>query len=122
MEKELQGLKELLEVFLPEGIFKWFNVKTIERENQSIRITFEEKNIVPELPENHRGKNVTSKGFKRLLIDDFPIRGRKAELIFLRRLWQIEGEKELLKRDIQLVVPGTTLSPDFGAFLKELCR
>lgn len=114
--------KELLEVFLPEGILEWFDVKKIENSEQKIRITFEEKNVVPELAEKHRGKNVVSKGFKRLLIDDFPIRGKKAELIFLRRLWQIEGEKELLKRDLDLVIPGTTLSPDFALFLKEMCR
>lgn len=111
-----------MEVFLPKGILEWFEIKKIENSEQKIRITFEEKNIVPELDEKHRGKNVTSKGFKRILIDDFPIRGKKVELIFLRRLWQIDGEKELLKRDIKLVIPGTTLSPDFGAFLKELCR
>lgn len=115
-------LRDLFETFLPEGIFEWFEIKTIDKDEQRIRIIFEEKNIVPKLDEKHRGKKVTSKGFKRILIDDFPIRGKKAELIFMRRLWQIEGEKELLKRDIELVIPGTTLSPDFGAFLKELCR
>jgi hypothetical protein len=114
--------KELLAAFLPEGILEWFEIKEVDKNDQTIRITFEEKNIVPELPENHRGKNVVSKGFKRILIDDFPIRGRKAELVFLRRLWQIEGEKELLKRDIKLVIPGTTLSPDFADFLKKMCR
>lgn len=111
-----------MEVFLPKGILEWFDIKEMENSEQKIRITFEEKNVVPELDEKHRGKRITSKGFKRILIDDFPIRGRKAELIFMRRLWQIEGEKELLKRDLELVVPGTTLSPDFASFLKEMCR
>lgn len=111
-----------MEVFLPKGILEWFDIKEIDNNEKRIRITFEEKNVVPELSEKHRGKNIVSKGFKRILIDDFPIRGKKAELIFLRRLWQIEGEKELLKRDIELVVPGTTLSPDFASFLKEMCR
>lgn len=114
--------KELLEVFLPKGILDWFEIRKIDNSGERIRITFEEKNVVPGIPESYRGKKITSKGFKRILIDDFPIRGKKAELIFMRRLWQIEGEKELLKRDIKLVIPGTTLSPDFGAFLKELCR
>ena len=114
--------KELLEVFLPKEILEWFEVKDIDNSEQRIRIIFEEKNIVPELSEKHRGKKITSKGFKRILIDDFPIRGKKSELIFMRRLWQIEGEKELLKRDIELVIPGTTLSPDFALFLKEMCR
>lgn len=114
--------KELLATFLPAGILKWFEIKKLENDGKKVRITFEEKNIVPEVPEKHRGKKLTSKSFKRLLIDDFPIRGKKAEIVFLRRRWKIEGEKELLKRDIQLNVPGTTLAKDFADFLKELSR
>ena len=40
---------DLLEVFLPEGILEWFEVKEIKR-GKVIRITFEEKNIVPKIP------------------------------------------------------------------------
>ena len=114
--------KELLATFLPKGILKWFDIKKIEDTGKKIRITFEEKNIVPRVPEKHRGKKITSKSLKRILIDDFPIRGKKSEMVFLRRRWKIEGEKELLKRNIKLVVPGTTLAEDFASFLKELGR
>jgi hypothetical protein len=116
MEKDLIGL------FLPEGILEWFEIKKFEKNDKKIRITFEEKNIVPEIPEEHRGKNIISKGFKKILVDDFPIRGRKTELIFMRRIWQIEGVKNLLKRNIELCAEGTNLEKEFASFLKELSR
>jgi hypothetical protein len=112
----------LLEIFLPKEILRWFDIKKINNNEKKIEIVFEEKNIVPEVPQKHKGKKITAKSFKRILVDDFPIRGKKAELIFLRRRWQVKGEKELLKRDIQLVVPGTTLVKEFADFLKELSR
>lgn len=114
--------KELLAAFLPEGILEWFDISKIENNGGTIRITFEEKNIVPEIPKEHQGKKIITKNFKRILIDDFPIRGKKAELVFMRRQWQIEGEKELLKRNLELVAPGTTLTKEFASFLKYLCR
>lgn len=110
---------DLLHYFLPEGILEWFIVKDIERRKGKMRIIFEEKNIVPEIPEAYRGKNVISKGFKELFIDDFPIRGRKTELLFLRRSWEIEGVNKRLKRDIKISAEGTKLEKEFADFLKE---
>lgn len=112
---------DLLEVFLPEGILEWFEVKKIQK-GKVIQITFEEKNIVPKIPEEHRGKKIISKGFKSITVDDFPIRGRKAELTFLRRAWQIEGTSVLLKRDFKICAPGTKLEKEFGDFLKDFHR
>ena len=114
--------EEFIEPFLPNGILKWFILKKVEKNERTVRLTFEEKNIVPEIPEEHRGKKIISKGFKKIIVDDFPIRGRKTELIFLRRVWQIEGVKELLKKDIQLHADGTKLEKEFADFLKELDR
>lgn len=108
-----------LESFLPEGVLNWFDIKSLEKNEKKTRIVFEEKNLVPEIPAEHRGKRLVSKGFKELTVDDFPIRGRKTELIFLRRIWQIEGVKELLKREIQMCAEGTSLEKEFAAFLKE---
>ena len=111
---------DLLSYFLPEGVLEWFVVKEIEKTERVFRITLEEKNSVPSIPEEHRGKNLISKGFKNIILDDFPLRGRKTELVFLRRVWQIEGTSELLKRDIALSAPGTKLEKEFASFLKEL--
>ena len=64
-------------------------------------------------------KKVETKGFTDITITDFPIRGRRALLTFRRRYWQIEGEEQYLKRDIQLCFPGTQLEQEFAYFLKE---
>jgi len=111
-----------LEFFLPEGTLEWFDIKNIEKTSEKMRIILEEKNIVPKIPEEHRGKRVISKGFSELLIDDFPIRGRKTELLFLRRSWEIEGTSKRLKRNIRLCAEGTKLEKEFADFLKELDR
>lgn len=111
-----------LEFFLPDGCLEWFNIKDIEKTSEKMRIILEEKNVVPEIAKEHRGKNVISKGFSELLIDDFPIRGRKAELLFLRRSWEIEGTGKRLKRDIKLCAPGTKLEKEFANFLKDIDR
>ena len=114
--------EEILEMFLPEGILEWFEVSKLDKNETILRITLKEKNIVPSIPEEHKGKVITSKGFKEIRIDDFPIRGRKTELIFLRRVWQIEDVDTLLKRDIKLCAEGTKLEKEFAVFLKEMDR
>lgn len=114
--------EELLAYILPEGVLKWFEVTGVERTERLLRIMLEEKNEVPILSEEHRGKRISSLGFKPITIDDFPIRGRKTELVFLRRIWQAEGVKQLIKRDIPIEAPGTKLEKEFAAFLKEAYR
>jgi hypothetical protein len=109
---------DFLECFLPNGALDWFEVKNIEKTNDKVRIRLEEKNLVPEIPEEHRGKRIVSKGFTELLIDDFPIRGRKTELLFLRRSWEIEGTGRRLRREIDLCADGTKLEKEFADFLK----
>lgn len=115
-------MEKFLEVFLPEGILEWFKIKGIEKDERVVRIIFEEKNIVPPIPYEYVGKRVISKGFSKLLVDDFGIRGKKGELIFMRRIWEIEGANQLLKRNISICFPGTKLEKEFAAFLKELSR
>ena len=109
---------DFLEFFLPNGALDWFEIKNIEKTNEKVKIILEEKNLVPEIPEEYRGKRIISKGFKELLIDDFPIRGRKTELLFLRRNWEIEGAGKRLNRDIRFCADGTKLEKEFADFLK----
>ena len=109
-----------LELIFPQGIFDWFEIVASSMDEKDIKITFQEKNIPP-LSEVDRGKKCEPKGFTEITITDFPIRGRRALLEFRRRYWQIEGEKEYLKRDIQLAFPGTQLATEFANFLKETC-
>ena|SRR3989339_1168860 len=109
---------QLLSFMLPEGIFEWFDVTESSKTAETLTITLTEKNIPP-LPLADIGKHVESKGFKDITVSDFPIRGRQVFLTFRRRYWQVEGRKELLKRDIVLCAPGTQLEKEFADFLKE---
>ena len=110
--------KSALELFLPAGTLEWFEVKSWNRTEDNVRIILEEKNIPP-TREEHKNKKIISKGFHNITITDFPIRGKRGLLTFKRRYWQIENEKELLKRDIKLCFPGTQLEKEFADFLKE---
>ena len=109
--------QSILQIVFPEKVFEWFDVTSGENDGQEVRIVFEEKNIPP-IPARHKNKQILSKGFTDITITDFPLRGRRTVLTFRRRYWQIEGEPELLKRDIRLVFPGTQLEQEFADFLK----
>ena len=109
--------QSILQLIFPEKVFEWFDVVRGEKDGKEVRIVFEEKNIPP-LDERHKNKTVLSKGFTDITITDFPIRGRTTFLTFRRRYWQVEGESELLKRDIKLSFPGTQLEKEFADFLK----
>ena len=110
--------KSILELILPKGILEWFDLAGGDRDENDLRIILEEKNIPP-TTEELKDKKIISKGFKEITITDFPIRGRRTLLTFKRRYWQVEGQRELLKRDIQLNFPGTQLEREFADFLKE---
>jgi hypothetical protein len=111
----------ILQLIFPENTFEYFDIVSGERDDklpireQTASFVFEEKNIPPISDKN---KKIISKGFTDITITDFPIRGRKTLLTFRRRYWQVEGQKELLKRDIKLCFPGTQLEKEFALFLK----
>lgn len=110
--------KSILEVVLPKGSLDYFDIKSFNQDEENLSITLEEKNIPP-VNEVSKEKKIVSKGFHDITVTDFPIRGRRTLITFRRRYWQIEGESELLKRDIKLSFPGTKLEKEFAVFLKE---
>ncbi|MCX6800073.1 MAG: hypothetical protein NT091_02935 [Candidatus Falkowbacteria bacterium] len=109
----------VFEVFLPEGTLEWFDLVQSAKDENDIKLILEEKNILPISEKDLNGRKIIAKGFTDITITDFPIRGRRALLTFRRRYWQIEGQKEYLKRNIQLSFPGTQLEKEFALFLKE---
>lgn len=111
----------VLALFLPVGTLEWFDVVEGTQTDNGIKIVLQEKNIPPLRPE-HEGRRVCSKGFYDITITDFPIRGKRASLVFRRRRWKVEGDKELLTRDIRLCAPGTQLETEFASFLKGASR
>lgn len=108
----------ILKLIFPEGVFEWFDVTSGKMDEDNFYVTLEEKNKPP-LSEDFKNRKIIPKGFKEITITDFPIRGRRTLITFKRRYWQIEGEKEYLKRDIKLCFPGTQLESEFANFLKE---
>lgn len=107
--------QQILSFFLPERTLLYFDIVTGGKTDTSIQITLEEKNDPP-LEDRHRGKPVLSKGFYDITLTDFPARGRRVDLTFRRRRWQV-GE-EMLTRDIPLAAAGTRLEKEFADFLK----
>lgn len=120
----MEKIQELAELLLPEGILEYFDYEGYTKENKvenaygEVTIILVEKNTVPKLPEEYRGRKIRQKGFKEIRVDDFPVRGKKVKLLLRRRVWQIEGSEELYKREIVTTYPGTKLEKEFAAFLK----
>jgi hypothetical protein len=106
----------LLSLILPEDSLKYFDIADCVRTDSDFLIRLEEKNNPP-LEKRHKGQTVESKGFFPITISDFPIRGRKTTITFMRRKWQVGDE--ILKREMNLTAPGTKLEEEFSAFLKE---
>lgn len=114
----MQLTKELFELIFPQDVFEWFDLKAGKSDETTTRITFIEKDIPPLTPANQH-KKIIARKFHDITINDFPLRGKKVLLTFRRRYWKIKGQKEYLKRDIQLAFPGTQLEKKFAVFLKE---
>lgn len=112
----------LIWAMLPDGLEGLFEIESFEKNNTVFRIVLLERNVIPELPEEYRGKRVINTVIKPFTVDFFPIKGRKGELILKRRMWEFEGVGKMLKRDLNICVEGTHLDKEFADFLKELDR
>jgi hypothetical protein len=110
--------QKVLELIFPKGVFEWFDLVDGAIDGEDIRITLEEKDNPP-LGEDNKHQKIIARKFHDITITDFPIRGKRTLLTFRRRYWKIEGQKEYLKRDIQLSFIGTQLEQEFAIFLKE---
>ena len=113
----------LLWAMLPEGLEQFFELKQFEKDQNKFRIVLIEKNIIPnDLPNEYQGKTVINTVLDDIIINDFPIRGRKGEILLKRRSWKFKGIDEWFKQDIKLCAEGTKLEKEFADFLKELNR
>lgn len=107
--------QQILSFFLPEKTLLYFDIVGGGRTDTLITVTLEEKNDPP-IEDRHRGKPIRSKGFYDITISDFPARGRRVDLTFRRRRWQVGDE--VLTRHIPLAAEGTRLEKEFADFLK----
>jgi len=109
---------DLLWEFLPEGLQEFFEVEKIEKSAELFRVTLIEKNNLIGVPEPWQGKQIISSSLDTVTINDYPVRGRKGELLIKRRSWKFEGVDKWYRRDIEIKTPGTQLQKEFALFLK----
>ena len=116
-------IEEAFWSMLPEGLDVFFELDNYEKTSNRFRLILKEKNIIPsDLPEKYQGRKVIDTTLNNIIIDDFPIRGRKGEILLKRRSWKFEGANEWFRQDIKLTKKGTKLEKEFADFLKELNR
>jgi len=110
----------LLSLFLPDFILENFEFKGVIEEDETFHIELEELNSPPS---EWAGIKVLSKGFfPQIVIQDFPIRGRKVFYHIKRRRWLDTEVSKVIYRNWTLVEKGTRMTGDFAAFLKEINR
>jgi len=127
MEKEMDFA--LLKMFLPEGIFDYFELVGFDQGDsgqyvydKTLTIHLEEKKIIPEEYKNHIYK---ASGFMEARsISDYPIRNMLVTLSVKRRRWDvdIDGQIKKISRDWEAIAQGTRMSKEYAAFLKEISR
>ena len=111
---ELNGYRLLL----PEGTLDYFDLVDVKESVNEVVIYLEEKNIVPE---KYTDQDIESKGFYApVIVQDFPLRGKKVFLNIRRRRWLLKKHNECISRNWRMVAEGTRMTQDFASFLKEL--
>ncbi len=125
-----EGLSQkLLALFLPEGILDYFEIVSYEKSSSGktiyesqLVISLDEKDIIPS---EYKDLQYKSCGFMEpRYIEDYPIRNMLVRLKVRRRRWEIkiEGEKQKISRDWEVIAQGTRMSEEYAAFLKEISR
>ena len=108
----MDNLAIICSFFLPKDTLKNFDILKAKDEDNEIHITLQEKNNPPI-------KGAKPEGFKELMVSDFPIRNKKAILIYRRRYWKVKGQEGLITSDIPLIHTGTKLEQVFAEVLKK---
>lgn len=113
-----------LSFVFPADVLCFFELTDVkESDPETIEVVLTEVNTVPEIPPEHRGKRIVSKGFhKPLRIQDFPVRDKFCVLKVHRRRWEIDGEGTLERTLSFLPTEGLKITTTFAAFLKEADR
>ena len=119
----------LLPHFFPRELLEFFEVTDMRESRHpktgdvTLTLVLHEKNTVPPLPQEHQGKNVTSKGFHRpITLQHFPIQDKLIHLEIHRRRWEIDGGGTLERSLEFLPLKGLKITTTFGDFLKEADR
>tara|TARA_Y100001970_G_C13743918_1_gene607613 strand:- start:248 stop:598 length:351 start_codon:yes stop_codon:yes gene_type:complete len=110
--------KELAGYLLPEGVLDYFELTEVKKEGEGLHIYLEEKD---EIPEEYKSEPYRSNGFmQERKIRDFSIRDYLVTLHVKRRRWLLTTSGKKIKRDWNIIAPGTGMTKDLAAFLKEI--
>ena len=105
-------------LLLPEGTLDYFIIADVKESSTDIVIFLEEKN---EVPSEYSNIKVESKGFyDPIVVQDFPIRGKKLFLNIRRRRWIVKDSGRYVSRNWKPIAEGCRMTHDFASFLKEL--
>ena len=111
---ELNGYRLLL----PEGTLDYFDLDDVKESVNEVVIYLEEKNMVPE---TYTDQDTEIKGFyEPVIVQDFPLRGKKVFLNIRRRRWLLKKHNEYISHNWRMVAEGTRMTQGFASFLKEL--
>ena len=122
---------EFFSFFLPPDSLKYFDMVDIEvkegKEKYMSKYGFDdeytvvlvEKEILPEDPRMYQDKKLRTKGYSDISLEDFPIRGRKTRLKYRVRKWQVEGEKGIIQRKLEISAEGVRYTGEFAFFFEE---
>jgi len=110
--------KELVGYLLPNGVLDYFELTDIKVKGEYLDIYLEEKNIIPS---EYKSEPYRSNGFmQERKIKDFPVRDRFVTLHVKRRRWLLTDSGRKVKRDWNIVAPGTGMTKGLSDFLKEI--
>ena len=105
-------------LLLPEGTLDYFDIVDVKESGSEVVIYLEEKNVVPL---EYASKETESKGFyDPVVVQDFPLRGKKVFLNIRRRRWMLKSDNSYISRDWRILAADTRLTQDFAFFLKAL--
>ena len=118
MSEQESHYRELIRLLLPEELFDYFTVVSIEVEDKSVHVFLDE---IDNKPEAYLNEKLTSKGFHaEVVVQDFPIRKKAVFLHVRRRKWLVESTGELVSKSWDLTAEGTRYTKSFADFLKGL--
>jgi hypothetical protein len=114
-------LEILLRHLLPEELFEYFDLVSVQEENaKELNLSFDEKKVPPPA---HKDKSLISYGFDEpIKVQDFPLRKKSVYLIVRRRKWQDKVTGKIYSRNWDLAAAGSSYSKEFADFLKGLLR
>lgn len=112
--------KKLAELILPKGTLDYFDLVDIKEDGEQIHLYLEEKE---EIPTEYKDIAHRKNGFmQERKIKDFSIRDYIVTLHVKRRRWLLIESGKKVKSNWDEVAPGTSMTKDLAAFLKEVAR